>query len=62
MRKNFPVDIEVHELVIKQMDKIESRGGGRPSITSWTKAAILEKISRDNNRKESNGKVEAPSN
>ena len=62
MRKNFPVDIEVHELVIKPLDKIESRGGGRPSITSWTKAAILEKISRDNNRKESNGKVEAPSN
>tara|TARA_Y100001963_G_scaffold140010_1_gene206492 strand:- start:508 stop:675 length:168 start_codon:yes stop_codon:yes gene_type:complete len=53
MRKNFPVDIEVHELVIKHLDKIESRGGGRPSITSWTKAAILEKISRDNNRKES---------
>tara|TARA_Y100000590_G_scaffold206067_1_gene233604 strand:- start:1367 stop:1534 length:168 start_codon:yes stop_codon:yes gene_type:complete len=55
MRKNFPVDIEVHELVVKHLDKIESRGGGRPSITSWIKSAILEKISRDNNKERQDG-------
>jgi hypothetical protein len=49
MRKNFPVDEELHELVIKELDRIEEKGGGRPSITSWISAAIKEKISRDNN-------------
>ena len=47
MRKNFPVDVEVHNSVVAHLDYIESQGGGRPSITSWVKAACLEKITRD---------------
>jgi len=47
MRKNFPVDEEVHNSVVAHLDYIESQGGGRPSITSWIKAACLEKCDRD---------------
>ena len=52
MRKNFPVDEETHDAVVKHLDHIESNGGGRPSITSWIKSASLEKIARDNNNNE----------
>lgn len=47
MRKNFPVDEEVHNIVVAHLSDIESKGGGLPSITSWVKAAVLEKIARD---------------
>ena len=42
MRKNFPVDEEVHNSVVAHLGRIESQGGGNPSITSWIKAAVLE--------------------
>ena len=63
MRKNFPVDEEVHKSLVAHLSYIESKGGGLPSITSWIKAAVLEKIARDRetNRKEKYGKVDAPS-
>ena len=47
MRKNFPVDEEVHNKVVAHLNYIESQGGGRPSITSWVKAACLEKIIKE---------------
>ena len=47
MRKNFPVDAEVHNTVVAHLSYIESKGGGLPSIKSWVKAAVLEKIARD---------------
>ena len=49
MRKNFPVDQETHDAVIQYLDQVESKGHGRPSITSWVKAAIMEKIKKDKN-------------
>jgi hypothetical protein len=64
MRKNFPVDEEVHKSLVAHLSHIESNGGGLPSITSWIKAAVLEKIARDRetNRKERYGTMDAPSN
>jgi hypothetical protein len=47
VRKNFPVDEEVHNKVVAHLSDIELKGGGLPSITSWVKAACLEKIARD---------------
>lgn len=47
MRKNLPVDEEVHNKIVAHLSDIESRGGGLPSMTSWVKAAVLEKIARD---------------
>ena len=52
MRKNFPVDEEVHNSVVAHLSDIESQGGGKPSITSWVKAACLEKIARDSQQME----------
>ena len=52
MRKNFPVDEEVHNSVVAHLDYIESQGGGRPSITSWVKSACLEKIAQDKQKME----------
>ena len=53
MRKNFPVDEEVHNSVVAHLSDIESQGGGKgPSITSWIKAACLEKIARDSQQME----------
>jgi len=52
MRKNFPVDHKVHVDVVAHLGRIESQGGGRPSITSWVKAACLEKIARDQHQAE----------
>ena len=52
MRKNFPVDEEVHNSVVAHLSDIESKGGGLPSITSWVKAACLEKIARDKQQAE----------
>jgi hypothetical protein len=52
MRKNLPVDEEVHNSVVAHLDYIESQGGGRPSITSWVKAACLEKVTRDKQQME----------
>ena len=52
MRKNFPVDEEVHNSVVAHLGRIESQGGGKPSITSWIKAAVLEKIARDSQKME----------
>jgi hypothetical protein len=52
MRKNFPVDAEVHNTVVAHLSYIESKGGGLPSITSWVKAACLEKIARDSQKME----------
>ena len=52
MRKNFPVDEEVHNSVVAHLSHIESKGGGLPSITSWVKAAVLEKIARDKQQME----------
>jgi len=48
MRKNFPVDEEVHNSVVAHQSHIESL----PSITSWVKAACLEKIARDSQQME----------
>ena len=47
MRKNFPVDEEVHNIVVAHLSYIESKGRVFTSITSWVKAAVLEKIARD---------------
>ena len=52
MRKNFPVEEEVHNSVVAHLSDIESKGGGLPSITSWVKAAGLEKIARDSQKME----------
>jgi hypothetical protein len=52
MRKNFPVDEEVHNSVVAHLSHVESKGGGLPSITSWVKAACLEKIARDTQKME----------
>jgi len=52
MRKNFPVDKDVHVSVVAHLDYIESQGGGKPSMTSWVKAAVLEKIARDKQQME----------
>ena len=52
MRKNFPVDEEVHNKVVAHLSDIELKGGGLPSITSWVKAACLEKIARDKQQAE----------
>jgi len=52
MRKNFLVDKDVHISVVAHLDYIESQGGGKPSMTSWVKAACLEKIARDKTRME----------
>ena len=52
MRKNFPVDEEVHNSVVAHLSDIESKGVGLPSITSWIKAACLEKIARDSQQME----------
>ena len=52
MRKNFPVDAEVHNTVVAHLSYIESKGGGLPSITSWVKSAVLEKIARDTKERE----------
>ena len=52
MRKNFPVDEEVHNSVVAHLSDIESKGGGLPSITSWVKAAVLEKIASDKQKME----------
>ena len=52
MRKNFPVDHKVHVDVVAHLGRIESQGGGKPSITSWVKAACLEKIARDSQQME----------
>ena len=52
MRKNFPVDQDVHNSVVTHLRDIESKGGGLPSITSWVKAACLEKIARDKQKME----------
>jgi len=52
MRKNFPVDEEVHKSLVAHLSHIESNGGGLPSITSWIKAAVLEKIARDSQKME----------
>jgi len=57
MRKNFPVDQEVHNSVVAHLGRIESQGGGKPSITSWVKAACLEKIARDTPKMERHGKL-----
>ena len=54
MRKNFPVDEEVHNRVVAHLSDIESQGGGLPSMTSWVKAAVLEKIARDTKKLERN--------
>ena len=47
MRKNLPVDEEIHISIVEHLNKIELQGGGRPSITSWIKSAIAEKITRE---------------
>ena len=47
MRKNLPVDEEIHISIVEHLKKIELQGGGRPSITSWVKSAIAEKITRE---------------
>jgi len=52
MRKTIPVDEEVHNSVVAHLSDIESQGSGKPSITSWVKAAVLEKITRDKQQME----------
>ena len=52
MRKTIPVDEEVHNSVVAHLGRIESQGSGKPSITSWVKAACLEKIARDSKKME----------
>ena len=47
MRKNLPVDEEIHISIVEHLNKIELQGGDRPSITSWVKSAIAEKITRE---------------
>ena len=46
-RKNIPIEQETHDAVVAELERIELKGHGRPSITSWVKVAIMEKLSRD---------------
>ena len=46
-RKNIPIEQETHDAVVAELNRIELKGHGRPSITSWVKVAIMEKLSRD---------------